>query len=351
MAAFLLSCILLGCGSNKAEIALITDVGTVDDGSYNQGCWEGIVKYGDENGINYKYYQPKEALCKSYLETIKDAVRYGAKIIVCPGYLPEEAVFYAQDKYPNVHFILVDGIVHNSDYTDFTIKDNVMPIRFAEEQAGFLAGYAAVKDGYNRLGFMGGEAEDAVIRFGYGFVQGADYAAIEMGKQVEIRYYYTGTYFEDPYVSAFASDWYNAGTEVIFACGGAMGRSVMHAAEASGGKVIGVDVDQSSESKTVITSALKNLSSAVYSGISDHYQGNFKGGAIAEFNASNNGIGLVIDNAQFRQFNNADYNVIYTQMLSGAIVPYNVTTDGTCNDMMLVNTSVIYQENTSEQTE
>lgn len=342
IAALLLSMVLCGCGNNKAEIVLITDVGTIEDGSFNQGAWEGIKKFGDDHAINYKYYQPKEAKLESYLDTIETAVDNGAKIIVCPGYLPEEAVYIAQSKYPKVNFILVDGTVHNSDYSDFTVKANVMQITFAEEQAGFLAGYAAVRDGYNRLGFIGGEAEDAVIRFGYGFVQGADYAAIEMGTQVDMRYSYADTYYESNKVNAMAYNWYQTGTQVIFACGGAMGRSVMRAGEALDSKVIGVDVDQSQESSSVITSALKNLSEAVYQGLNDYYNGTFKGGFTTKMGAQNNGIGLVMDNSKFNQFSNTEYSNILGLLSNGSVLPYAETNVGTTDDLLLVNTSVTY---------
>ncbi|MBO4902617.1 MAG: BMP family ABC transporter substrate-binding protein [Lachnospiraceae bacterium] len=332
-----------GCSDKKGSVALITDVGTVEDGSYNQGAWEGIVEYCEEAEIPHTFYQPKEALKESYLDSIDEAVKAGAKLIVCPGYLPEEAVFTAQKEYSKVNFILLDGEVHNADYTDMTVKKNVMQIVFAEEQAGFLAGYAAVRDGYTRLGFIGGEPEDAVIRFGYGYVQGADYAAIEMGRQVEIKYTYAGTYFEDAHVVEMSSEWYTMGTEVIFACGGAMGRSVMMAAEQNGGKVIGVDVDQSEESDTVITSALKNLSHSVYNGVSDYYNDRFKGGITTKMNASNNGIGLEMENSDFRNFTKEDYDAIYTKLMNASVEPYAATNDGTTADLMLVNTTVLYE--------
>lgn len=351
IAALLLTTTLIGCGSDKAEIVLITDVGTIEDGSYNQGAWEGIKKFGDEHEVKYEYYQPKEASLNSYLSTIKKAVSDGAKLIICPGYLPEEAVYYAQTEYPKVNFILLDGSVHNSDYSDMTVKDNVMQIRFAEEQAGFLAGYSAVRDGYTRLGFIGGEAEDSVIRFGYGFVQGADYAAIELGTQVDLKYMYSGTYFESNEVNNTARDWYQMGTQVIFACGGAMGRSVMRAAEDLDCKVIGVDVDQSQESHSVITSSLKNLSGAVYEGITDYYNETFRGGSTTTMTAQNNGIGLAMETSKFNIFSENEYTNILKLMANGSVVPYGETNVGTTDDLMLVNTTVTYQVMGNQQEE
>lgn len=343
----LLLSVLAGCGSKsgeKAELALITDVGTIEDGSFNQGAWEGIKQYAEQNGISYQYYQPKEAATDVYMDTIKTAVKNGAKLIVCPGYLPEEAVYQAQDKYPKINFILLDGTPHNADYTDNKINENVMPILFEEDQSGFLAGYAAVRDGYTHLGFMGGVAEEPVIRYGYGFVQGADYAAIEMGVNVDIKYCYTDTFLESPAVHDMASAWYQEGTEVIFACGAAMGRSVMSAAESATteAKVIGVDVDQSMESRTVITSAMKMLSNAVYSGIKDYYNDTFHGGEITVLTAKNGGVGLPLESSDFRTFSEAEYDAIFTRLVEDEIVPYASTDVGTTDDLTLVNTVVTY---------
>ena len=163
------------------ELALVTDLGPIDDKSFNQGAWEGLTKYAKEKNISYKYYQPQEGTTDSYLETIGLAIEGGAKLVVCPGYLFEEPVYLAQDQYPDVSFILLDGEPHSGDYAEYRTNDNVMPILFKEDEAGFLAGYASVKDGYTKLGFMGGMAVPAVIRFGYGFIEGAEAAAEELG--------------------------------------------------------------------------------------------------------------------------------------------------------------------------
>lgn len=299
------------------ELALVTDLGTIDDKSFNQGAWEGMTKYAEESGISYKYYQPQEGTTDSYLETIGLAVEGGAKLVVCPGYLFEEPVFLAQDQYPDVKFILLDGEPHDSDYS-YKTNDNVMPILFQEDQAGFLAGYAAVKDGYTKLGFMGGMAVPAVIRFGYGFIEGAEAAASEMGiSGIEVMYTYTGAFAATPEAQSMAASWYQNGTEVVFGCGGAVGNSVMAAAQEKGAKVIGVDVDQSFESETVITSAMKLLSNSVYDGVKAFYDGSFPGGRTSVFTVSNEGVGLPMDTSKFNTFTQADYDAIYKRLVDG----------------------------------
>jgi basic membrane protein A len=304
------------------ELALITDLGTIDDKSFNQGSWEGLIQYARADNITNKYYQPPEQSDDAYLTTIDLAVRGGAKLIVTPGFLFEAPVFVAQDRYPNVHFVLVDGVPHSADYSTFKTGSNTVGILYAEDQAGFLAGYAAVKDGYRRLGFMGGMAVPSVVRFGYGFVQGAEYAAQELGLSsgsVTVNYHYTGHFNATPEVQTMAASWYNNGVEVIFAAGGAVGNSVMAAAEQTGKKVIGVDVDQGGESPTVITSAMKGLQPSVYSCISDFYAGRFPGGQALTFSAANNGVGLPMETSRFQTFSTADYNAIFSRLANGSI--------------------------------
>ncbi|MCR4656905.1 MAG: BMP family ABC transporter substrate-binding protein [Lachnospiraceae bacterium] len=338
-----ISVILAGCGE-KDEIALITDIGTVEDGSFNQGVWEGIQRYVGETGKNCHYYKPKDMNDESYMKSIKEAVKGGAKIIVCPGELFGEVIYAAQFKYPKIHFLMIDGTPHNEDYSDETIADNTMAIVFSDEQAGFLAGYAAVKEGYTNLGFLGGDTQEPVIRYGYGFVQGADYAAIEMGTMININYCYGKTFEESQAMKELAASWYQGGTQVIFACAGGMGKSVMKAAEENNGKVIGVDIDQSRESDTVITSAMKHLSSASYLGLSDFYNDSFKGGETLLLDAANDGVGLSMETSRFNNFSDAQYNAIYAQLVDGKLVPYAGTNFGNTFDLTLVNTTVSYQE-------
>jgi basic membrane protein A len=329
------------------ELALVTDLGTIDDKSFNQGAWEGLKKYAEENDITYKYYQPQEGTTDSYLETIGLAVEGGAKLVVCPGFLFEEPVFKAQDQYKDVHFILVDGEPHNADNTERRTEKNVMPILFQEDEPGFLAGYAAVKDGYTKLGFLGGMALPAVVRFGYGFTEGADYAAKEMGIDgVEIMYNYTGGFSATPEAQSMAASWYQNGTEVIFGCGGAVGNSAMAAAEEKNGKVIGVDVDQSYESDTVVTSAMKLISVSVFDGVKAFYDNVFPGGETSIFSTKNDGVGLPMDTSKFTKFTQDDYDAVYSQLKEGKVTLTQPSADNVdpTKDLKLEKTTINYVE-------
>ena len=231
---------------NITGIAQCCDVGTLDDESFNQGCWEAVKGYGDENGIEYNYYLPsgEDANDEDRETLIRQAVADGANTIVCVGYLYGPALGWAATEYPDIHFIAVDVNGFDINPENGTIPENVFSVTFKEEEAGYLAGYAAVKDGFTKLGFLGGQAVPAVIRFGYGYVQGADAAAQELGINVQMNYYYGNQFYGDEKITAKMDGWYDGGTEVVFACGGGIWTSAAEAADKHDGKLIGVDVDQ-----------------------------------------------------------------------------------------------------------
>ncbi len=332
---------LAGCGSKKTyEYALITDIGTIDDRSFNQGAWEGLKAFAVDNAVNYKYYKPKTKSTDDYVKAIDLAVDNGAEYIVTPGYLFENAVYIAQTKYPTVKFILLDGSPHNvTDWgtmatltgtgdADFTgPKANVSSIFYAEQESGFYAGYAAVLEGYRSLGFAGGMAVPAVIRFGYGFVAGAYLAAEELEVAVTVKYKYLGDFAPSPAHQTLAEGWYTEGVEVIFAAAGGAGNSIMKAAEAKNKKAIGVDVDQSAESKTVITSAMKDLKGSVYSALTKATSatptagsGNqIRFGASVTLTSVEGGVGLPDDFSRFVNFRKMDYYKVYGRVADGLI--------------------------------
>lgn len=325
-----------GTAGNGFEIALITDKGNIDDKSFNQGSWEGVVAFAKENKISHKYYKPEEASDAGYLAAIDLAVTGGAKVVVTPGYLFEVPVFEAQTKYPDVKFILLDGKPHTADLKTYDTKGNVASVMYAEEQSGYLAGYAAVKDGMTKLGFMGGMAVPAVQAFGYGYLQGAEAAATELGladSSISVLYHYTGDFAENDTNKAATKAMYQEGTEVVFACGGSVGKSVMSAAKEAGKKVIGVDVDQRYDSVTVITSATKGLGASVIQVLKSIYKDNSwstYAGKTTTFNASNDGVGLptiVIGkkdaNAfdRFKSFTKQNYDTVYKTLADGSVKP------------------------------
>ena len=311
--------------SGAYEIALVTDGGSIDDRSFNQGSWEGISEYAEEAGKTYKYYQATEKSNEAITASIELAIKGGAKVVVGSGFLFEVPFYNMQQKYPDVKFVLIDGEPKSSDGEDaeYLTTDNTLAIYYAEHEAGFLAGYAAVKEGYRNLGFMGGVAALPVMKFGYGFIQGAEYAAKELGLakgEVKINYTYLGNFDASPDNTAKAAAWYNEGVEVIFACAGAAGSSVMKAAESNEGKkVIGVDVDQSFESETVITSAMKNLKKSVYEVLKSIEDGTFEGGKNITLASDTNSVLLPMETSKFENFTKEEYDAIYAKIVNKEI--------------------------------
>lgn len=315
-ALFIIMKMFVGCGINKSdyELALITDFDILEDKSFNQGAWEGLKKYADEHNKTFQYYQPSEGTNKAYLESIEIAVKSGAKVIVTPGSLFAVTIYEAQVKYPEVKFILLDGEPHTEDYKTYRTEKNVLPILYAEEEAGFMAGYAAVKDGFTKLGFQGDMAVPSEICYGHGFAQGAEVAAKELELaegSVSLIYNYSGDFSPSPESKARAVQWYKDGTEIILACTDAASNSVIAAAEEVGGKfVIGVNVDQNDKSESVISSAIKMLGNSVYEALEKYYNGNWEGGETRVLNAASGGVGLAMDNAKWRKFSVNDYNIL-----------------------------------------
>lgn len=305
------------------EVAMITDSGTIDDESFNQGTWEGIVEFCEANSLTYKYYKPAEVSDTAYLAAIQLAVEGGAEVVVTPGFLFETSVYAAQTQFPDVKFILIDGEPHTADYATFFTASNTLNILFNEHESGFLAGYAAVMDGYRKLGFMGGMAVPAVVKFGIGFVAGAFYAAEELNVKITFKndnYVYLGDFAPSDEHKALASSWYVTGTEIIFAAAGGAGSSVYAAAADNDAMMIGVDIDQSQQSSTVLTSAMKMLGVAVQQGLQAYLDGNFVGGQTVRKGAANDGVGLPMATSRFESFTEAQYNAIFDKLADGTVV-------------------------------
>ena len=333
------------------ELALITDVGNIDDKSFNEASWNGVKSYAEANGIPYAYYRPSEDSTPARVETIGTAIDKGAKVVVCPGFLFEEAIFEVQTKYPDIQFLLLDGEPHTPDYATYKTEANVHCILYKEEQSGFLAGYAAVMDGYTKLGFCGGMAVPAVVRYGYGFVQGAEAAAAEKGlakDAVQINYWYSGVFAPSDDIRTKMDGWYTGGTEVVFACGGGIYLSVVAAAEAADAKVIGVDVDQYAVSPVIITSAMKELAISVQQALTALY-GNDKmwpadlAGKTSVLGAPEGDVGLptAADSWRMTNFTVDQYKALFDKLVKGEIVVDNSSDTKVTPTVSLV--SVDYQ--------
>ena len=312
----------------KYQIAFVTDVGQLKDKSFNQGTFDGVKLYAAQNGKSYKYYQPAggdQATDDDRYDAMKLAADNGAEVIVCAGFMQGNALAKAAAEFTDVKFVFIDGWAMG--------MNNVAGICFREEQCGYLAGYAAVMDGYTKLGFCGGGGgtNAACDRYGYGFVQGADAAAAELGVQVEMNYswLYGSSFQASNELQTMAAGWYTNGTEVIFACGGSMFQSIAAAASAEDANVIGVDVDQSFESPTVITSAMKGIGEAAQQALKAAESEDSWNAFIGDGNtsitlgAAEGAVGLPTATWSLEGWTVADYEAKLADIVSGKVVVDN----------------------------
>ena len=304
----------------KYLVAFITDVGQLKDQSFNQGTYDGVKLYAAANGKSYKYYQPANgdaATDEDRIAAMKLACDNGAEVVVAAGFMQEGALKAAAEAYPNVNFIFIDGYPIGFD--------NVAGIAFQEEQAGYLAGYAAVMGGYTKLGFTGGGGgtNPACQRYGYGFVQGVNAAAAVKGVKAEVNYSWLhgASFSASPELQTMATGWYQTGTEIIFACGGSMFTSVDAAASAEECAVVGVDVDQSYQSANVVTSAMKGLADATQWAIAKHYDGTFSeiGGTATSLGAKDNAVGLPTATWSIEGWTVEEYEALFADIVAGNV--------------------------------
>ena len=360
---------LAGCGSTqdknaadaseqKMKVAMVTDSGDITDQSFNQMTYEACKAWGKENDIEFNYYKPQSDSDEARTASVDQAVADGANVIVLSGYVFAPTVIDESDLYPEVKFLALDvsagdicekGIGEGYDYnpdhynvTDYYNEDNVYCCTYQEELSGFMAGYAAVMLGYRHLGFLGGMSVPAVNRYGYGYVQGADAAAKELGitDEVQVEYVCGGQFYGDADITAYMDTWYGSkGVEVVFACGGGIYTSAAEAAVKTGGKVIGVDLDQSvtiNEYKDglTVTSAMKglqvtidNVLDAILNDEWDEYVGKIENRGMESPDPAENYVQLPEETTQWDDtFTKEDYQKLVERMYNGE---YEVSSDST----------------------
>ena len=325
---------------SSLKVAMITDYGDITDQSFNQTTYEACKAYCDENGLSFTYFKPASDSDEDRVSMIEKAIDEGYNVVVMPGYAFAPAIAATAPQYADVSFIALD--VSEYDLTSAgleTIPANLYSAVYQEELCGYMAGYAAVKLGYTKLGFLGGMAVPAVVRYGYGFVQGADAAAAETGAEVSMNYAYGNQFYGDADITAAMDTWYGAGTQVVFACGGGIYSSAAEAAAKTGGKVIGVDVDQSGTidgqygAGMTVTSAMKGLAPTVKTMLAAVQNGSFASMAgkvenlgLVSANPDDNYVQLPSATTQFGDgFTAEDYANLVADMFAGKITVSNDT--------------------------
>mgnify|MGYP004470347779 FL=1 len=342
------------------KIAMITDYGDITDQSFNQTTYEACKAFAEANNLQFEYFKPADNSDAARESMIDNAVDKGYNVLVMPGYAFATAILSRAPQYPDVKFFALDvaqgdfleaGVKlagetydykpENWDFDKYVKLDNIYSAIYKEELSGYMAGYAAVKLGYTKLGFLGGMAVPAVIRFGYGFVQGADEAAKELGITIDMNYVYGGLFQGDPAITAKMDTWFANGTQLVFACGGGVYTSAAEAAKKVGGKIIGVDTDQSPiidkgyGKGITVTSAMKGLYPATYDTLTDIIAGkwdNYKGkivslGLVNGEDPTKNYVQLPMDTTQFGDtFTKEDYTALVKNMFEGKVTVSDDTT-------------------------
>ena len=367
--ALVMALSLVACGEKapvddaatpEYKVAMITDYGDITDQSFNQTTYEACKAFCEANSIEFTYKKPAGDNTSDRVAMVEQAVDEGYNVIVMPGYAFGGTIVEAAPMYPEVKFIALDvaegdlleaGVTAagesydynpaNWDLSKYVDMTNVYCAIYQEELCGYMAGYAAVKMGYTKLGFLGGMAVPAVIRYGFGFVQGVDAAAAEMGINVDVNYAYGNQFFGDNDITAAMDTWYQNGTEVIFACGGGIYSSAAEAAAKVGAKVIGVDVDQAGiidgvygEGMTV-TSAMKGLYPATFDTLTDvivngnwaNYAGKIETlGLVSGDDPTLNYVQIPMESTQWSDtFTQDDYKALVKDMFDGTITVSNDT--------------------------
>lgn len=356
---------LVGCGKTEnktdSKVAMITDYGDITDESFNQTTWEACKAFCEENNIPVQYFKPAGNTTTDRVAMIESAIDQGYNVIVMPGYAFGGAIVEAAPKYKDVKFFALDvakgdlleaGVGAKGEKYDFPpdnwkLEDyvdmsNVYCAIYQEELSGYMAGYAAVKLGYTKLGFLGGMAVPAVIRFGYGFVQGVDAAAKELNINVDLNYVYGGQFYGDADITAKMDTWYQGGTQIVFACGGGIYTSAAEAANKVGGKVIGVDTDQKPviDKKygdgITVTSAMKGLAPTTKDTLKDiilndnwkNYAGKIVNlGLVSGSDPTLNYVQIPMESTQWAEgkFTQNDYKALVKAMFDGTVKVSNDT--------------------------
>ena len=315
-------------GEAKIKVGMMTDSGTIDDKSFNQGTWEGIKRYESENGtIEAQYIKPGGEATQDYLEAADNLLAKGNELIIAPGFKFEEAIGKLQAENPETKFVILDGEPEGG------VAENSVAIYFAEQEAGFLAGIAAaLETKTGKVGFIGGMVIPAVQKFGYGFVTGVAYANANLGTNVEVAdYLYNGTFYDVQGGQAQAGGMYDKGIDIIFVAAGGVGNGVIAEGKvrAEAGDdvyVIGVDVDQyedgiiSNGSSVILTSAIKRIDNAAYDKIDELVNGTFTGGQVITMDAKNDGVGLPAENPNLSEATQQAADEAFELIKNGTIV-------------------------------
>lgn len=299
-------------------IALVADETGLESGAESM-LWKGIQTFASNFGYTAQSYTYEAGNAEAAQNTLAEAAQSGAALVVCRGEEMAKALFQIQANYPGVHYLLFDDEPHNEDYTVYTTESGVHCVLFQEEQAGYLAGYAAVTEGYTTLGFAGSDEVPGVVRYCTGFLQGAEEAAEQQGEEVSLRVWYTGNIDDGELVTSRLVEWYDNGTGLILANGGNLVQYAMDAANQTGGKIFATDWDQNALGERVLGSAIKCYNTAVQRQLYAFFAGNSTwnqedAGQTEKIGYTDGSVALAGSEWRFSHFTQRDYEQVYEQL-------------------------------------
>lgn len=306
-----------------ATIALAVDSAGTDTG-INAILWQGVQQFCTNFNYSAQLFAAEGDGTEANEDALRQAAESGATLIVCAGQDMEVPLYEMQNNYPTISYLLLDGEPHSEDYANYSTASNTHCVLFSEEQAGYLAGYAAVSDGYTSLGFLGADMLPGIVRYGTGFLQGAQAAAEQNGVEVYLKIWYSGQYDASEDISARMSGWYSDGTQLIFACGGTLAQSCVDAAQESGGHVIAADWNQSALGSQIVGSAVKRYSTVVQNQLYAFCSGgatwnNDQAGQTERLGVTNGALGLATAQWNFIDFSEEEYEQLYGEIVSGTV--------------------------------
>lgn len=305
-----------------ATIALAVNSTGAETG-VNALLWQGVQDFCENFGFTAQLFAAEGEGTEANQEALRQAAE-SAELVVCAGADMENPLYELQNNYPTVSYLMLDGEPHSADYASYSTAANVHCVLFSEEQAGYLAGYAAVSDNYTSLGFLGADQLPGIVRYSTGFLQGAQAAAERNGVEVTAKIWYSGQYEASEDIAARMSSWYAEGTQLVFAAGGAMAQSAVDAAGESGGRVVAADWDQSSLGSTVIGSAVKRFSTVVQQQLYAFYADGAgwdeeQAGQSERLGVSVGALGLATAQWSFLNFSQEAYADVYDRLVSGSL--------------------------------
>lgn len=304
-------------------VALAVDHAGTDTG-INAMVWQGVQAFCTNFGATPQLFTAQEDSVESREEALRAAAESGAEIVLCAGADMEVPLYELQNNYPTVSYLILDGEPHSDDYANYTTADNVHCVLFSEEQAGYLAGYAAVADGYTELGFLGADQLPGIVRYGTGFLQGAQAAAERNGVEVNLKIWYSGLYDASEEITARMSGWYVEGTQAIFAVGGTLAQSCIAAAQENGGRVLAADWDQDGLDATMLGSAVKRYSAVTQNQLYTFYTNggswnSDQAGKTERVGVANGAVGLACARWGFQSFLEQSYEQVYDGLVNGGL--------------------------------